>query len=550
MSERVYIFDTTLRDGEQSPGVALTVPEKLEVARQLARLGVDVIEAGFPISSPGDFAAVKAVADEVRGPVITGLARTDRADIDRAWEAVRGAAKPRVHIFIATSEIHMKHKLNKVPTEVITATREAVSYAVSLGAEVEFSAEDATRSDPDFLVRVFREATRAGATILNVPDTVGYTTPGEFGRLIRYLRDHVDVPCFSVHCHNDLGLATANSLAAVEAGATQVECTVNGIGERAGNTSLEEVVMALRTRRERYDCGTGVDTRQIARSSHLVVRLTGMKVQPNKAIVGANAFAHQSGIHQDGVLKMPLTYEIMKPEDVGLVGNSIVLGKLSGRHALQKHLSDLGYELDQAQLKRVFVRFKELADKKRDLSDLDLVALVEDESVGVAEADQGTWTLEEMQFVSGSRVIPTATVLLGTPDGPRKEASSGLGPVDAVFAAIARASGTEPKLLDYDLKAVTSGRDALGEVVLKLGLNGRTAIGHGVSTDVIEASARAYMAAFNKLMGGPATGKPVGEAAKTVGEAVERAAQSLSADGGEPVEYRRAAGQAAGGQSD
>ncbi len=543
MGERVVIFDTTLRDGEQSPGVALTVPEKLEVARQLARLGVDVIEAGFPISSPGDFAAVKAVANEVRGPVIAGLARTGRLDIDRAWEAVRSAARPRIHVFIATSEIHMKHKLNLSPDEVVAATREAVTYAASLGAEVEFSAEDATRSDPDFLVRVFREAARCGATVLNVPDTVGYTTPGEFGRLIRYLREHVDAPCFSVHCHNDLGLATANSLAAIEAGATQVECTINGIGERAGNTSLEEVVMALRTRRERYDRASGVDSRQLVRASHLVSRLTGLKVQANKAIVGANAFSHQSGIHQDGVLKMPLTYEIMKPEDVGLVGNSIVLGKLSGRHALAKHLADLGYELGQAQLKRVFARFKELADKKKDLSDLDLVALVEDEAVGPAAPEEGSWTLTEMQVVSGSKVIPTATVVLGAPDGQRKEASSGLGPVDAVFAAIARASGTQPHVLDYDLKAVTSGQDALGEAVLKLGLNGHSAIGHGVSTDVIEASAKAYMAALNKLIGRAGAGAAATAAAGPA---------TAGTRGGEPVgDHDRAdSRQAAGGQSD
>ncbi len=505
---RVSIFDTTLRDGEQSPGVALTVSEKLEVARQLVRLGVDVIEAGFPISSPGDFAAVKAVAGEVRGVTVAGLARTDRADIDRSWEAVRGAERPRLHIFIATSDIHMVHKLKMSPDEVLRATHEAVAYAAALGAEVEFSAEDATRSDPDFLVRVFREAARGGATILNVPDTVGYTTPQEFAALIRHLRERVEGPrgtdlCFSVHCHDDLGLATANSLAAIEAGATQVECTVNGIGERAGNASLEEVVMALRTRRGRYDRTTGVDPRQITRTSHLVSRLTGLKVQPNKAIVGANAFAHQSGIHQDGVLKNALTYEIMRPEDVGLVASSIVLGKLSGRHALSAHLADLGYDLDEERLRRVFTRFKELADKKKEVNDLDLLALVEEEAGGVDGQKREQWVLEELQVVSGSKVIPTATVVLNSPTGVRKEASSGLGPVDAVFAAIARATGSSPKLLEYDLKAVTGGQDALGEVVLRLGINGKSALGRGVSTDVIEASARAFVAALNKLLAFP-----------------------------------------------
>ncbi len=505
---RVSIFDTTLRDGEQSPGVALTVSEKLEVARQLVRLGVDVIEAGFPISSPGDFASVKAVASEVRGVTVAGLARTDRADIDRSWEAVRGAERPRLHIFIATSDIHMVHKLKMSPDEVLRATHEAVAYAAALGAEVEFSAEDATRSDPDFLVRVFREAARGGATILNVPDTVGYTTPQEFAALIRHLRERVEGPrgtdlCFSVHCHDDLGLATANSLAAIEAGATQVECTVNGIGERAGNASLEEVVMALRTRRGRYDRTTGVDPRQITRTSHLVSRLTGLKVQPNKAIVGANAFAHQSGIHQDGVLKNALTYEIMRPEDVGLVASSIVLGKLSGRHALSAHLADLGYDLDEERLRRVFTRFKELADKKKEVNDLDLLALVEEEAGGVDGQKREQWVLEELQVVSGSKVIPTATVVLNSPTGVRKEASSGLGPVDAVFAAIARATGSSPKLLEYDLKAVTGGQDALGEVVLRLGINGKSALGRGVSTDVIEASARAFVAALNKLLAFP-----------------------------------------------
>ncbi|MHB8946660.1 MAG: 2-isopropylmalate synthase [Bacillota bacterium] len=506
---RVVIFDTTLRDGEQSPGVALTVSEKLEVARQLVRLGVDVIEAGFPISSPGDFAAVKAVADEVRGVTVAGLARTGRADVERAWEAVRGAERPRIHIFIATSEIHMVHKLGMTPDEVIRETRASVALAASLGAEVEFSAEDATRSDPEFLVRVFSEAARAGATILNVPDTVGYTTPREYGALIRTLRERVEGAdgrgrpggplCFSVHCHDDLGLATANSLTAIEAGASQVECTVNGIGERAGNTSLEEVIMALRTRRGLYARTTGVDPRQITRASHLVSRLTGMKVQPNKAIVGANAFAHQSGIHQDGVLKNALTYEIMRPEDVGLAANSIVLGKLSGRHALATHLARLGYELDEERLKAVFARFKALADKKKEVRDLDLMALVEEEVVGPEGGQEDRWTLEELQVVSGSKVIPTATVLLNSPTGPRKEACSGLGPVDAAFAAIARAAGCAPTLLEYDLRAVTSGQDALGEVVLRLGLDGRTALGRGVSTDVIEASARAYVAALNKL---------------------------------------------------
>ena len=505
MSRRVRIFDTTLRDGEQSPGFGLTAEQKLEVAHQLSKLGVDVIEAGFPIASPGDFEGVKAIAEQVRGPVIAGLARANRADIERCYEAVRNAQKPRIHTFIATSPIHMEHKLRKKPDEVIQAAREAVAFAKSFGVEVEFSAEDATRSDWNFLTQVFTVAARAGATVLNVPDTVGYTTPKEMFDLFRHLIDHVDAPegvIFSCHCHNDLGLAVANSLAAVEAGATQIECTINGIGERAGNAALEEIVMAMRTRHDRYGFDTGIDTREIYRTSRQLQSMTGVGVQPNKAIVGANAFAHESGIHQDGMLKHHLTYEIMRPEDVGVPATALVLGKHSGRHAFRARLEQLGYILTEQEIDGAFKRFKEVADRKKSVTDFDLEAIVSDEQANHRVAE--VCRLESFQVVSGNQTVPTATVRLIYDGEPRQEAASGDGPVDALFNAIDRAAGFSGQLLEYRLKAVTGGQDALGEVSVRVRSGDRVASGRGTSTDVIEASARAYLNAVNKILSGAA----------------------------------------------
>ncbi|MCG0240001.1 MAG: 2-isopropylmalate synthase [Firmicutes bacterium] len=502
MSRRIYIFDTTLRDGEQSPGFSMTPEEKLQVARQLARLGVDVIEAGFPASSPGDFASVQQIAREVDGPVIAGLARCNRADIEAAARALKDARRPRIHTFIATSPIHMEKKLRMKPEEVVQRVREMVAYAASFGMEVEFSAEDATRSDWRFLAQVFTVAARAGARILNAPDTVGYTTPKEIYDLFRYLKEHVDAPdgvIFSTHNHNDLGLAVANTLAAIEAGAEQVEGTINGIGERAGNVALEEVVMAIRTRHDRYPFHTGIRTTEIYRTSKLVQTVTGVSVQPNKAIVGANAFAHESGIHQDGVLKDRSTYEIMRPEDVGVPESTLVLGKHSGRHALRRRLEELGYHLSEEEIDRAFARFKELADRKKYITDHDLEAIVGEEQQKTGEALK----LESFQVVSGTQTLPTATARVVLASGEvRQEAASGDGPVDALYRAIDRAAGFQGRLLQYELKAVTEGQDALGEVTVRVMSEGRVALGRGVSTDVIEASARAYVAALSKLMSG------------------------------------------------
>ncbi len=505
MTRRIHIFDTTLRDGEQSPGFGLNAEQKLEVANQLARLGVDVIEAGFPIASPGDFEGVRQIAEKVKGPTIAGLARANPTDIERCYQAVKNAAKPRIHTFIATSPIHMQHKLRKKPEEVVQAAREAVAFAKSFGCEVEFSAEDATRSDWSFLTQIFTVAARAGATILNVPDTVGYTTPQEYFSLIRHLIDHVDAPegvIFSVHCHNDLGMAVANTLAALEAGATQVECTVNGIGERAGNAALEEIVMAMRVRQDRLGFETGINTQEIYRSSRLLQNMTGVSVQPNKAIVGANAFAHESGIHQDGMLKHHTTYEIMRPDDVGVPATALVLGKHSGRHAFRARLEQLGYTLTEAEIDSAFLRFKDLADRKKSVSDFDLEAIVGDEQAN--RSVQEVCRLESFQVVSGNNTVPTATVRIHREGGVSQEAASGDGPVDALYNAIDRATGFEGQLLDYRLKAVTGGQDALGEVSVRVKSGDRIAAGRGTSTDVIEASARAYMNAVNKILSGAA----------------------------------------------
>jgi 2-isopropylmalate synthase len=506
MSRRVQVFDTTLRDGEQSPGFGLTAEQKLEMARQIARLGVDVIEAGFPIASPGDFAAVKAIAENIEGPVIAGMARAGKQDIDACYEALKNAKKPRVHIVLATSPIHMEHKLRKKPEEVVRMAREMVAYAKSLGMEVEFCAEDATRSNWSFLTQILTVAVRAGATILNVPDTVGYTTPKEYYDLFRHLIEHVDAPegvIFSAHCHNDLGMAVANTMAALEAGAQQFEATINGIGERAGNAALEEVVMAMHTRKDRYGFQTGIDTREIYRTSRLLQSLTGVSVQPNKAIVGANAFAHEAGIHQDGVLKHRATYEIMRPEDVGLPASSLVLGKHSGRHAFRNRLEQLGYRLTEEQIDAAFKRFKEVADRKKQVSDLDLEAIVCDEQASRSVTE--VFKLESFQVVTGNHTLPTATVRVVGEDGQaRQEAASGDGPVDALYNAIDRATGFKGSLREYWSKAVTGGGDALVEVTVWVESGNRKASGRSASTDVIEASARAYLTAVNKVLSGAA----------------------------------------------
>ena len=500
-TRHIRIFDTTLRDGEQAPGATLNRGEKLEIAHQLAKLRVDIIEAGFPIASPDDFEAVKAIATEVKGPRIAGLARAIDKDIRVCWDAVKVAEVPRIHTFISTSPVHMKYQIKKTPEQVLADTRAMVSLARDLasthaGADVEFSAMDASRSEPEFLAQVLAVAVECGATTINVPDTVGYAVPDEFGGLIRELfrlapslRDvHV-----SVHCHNDLGLATANSLAAVRAGATQVECAVNGIGERAGNASLEEVVMAIRTRGDSFDCETTVDAKEIARSSRLVSTLTGYQIQRNKAIVGRNAFAHESGIHQAGVLNEASTFEIMTPADVGLADNDIVLGKHSGRHALRAKLAELGYSLSDAELSDAFKRFKDVADKKKRVTVLDLEALVSEE---IREREDH-FTLTSFVNQSGSAIIPTSQVEVLVRGELKKGRSFSNGSVESVFAAIDDAVGISGSLADYQVRAISSGKDSLAEVRVAVEVNGRSFNGQAVSFDVMEASAKAYVRAVN-----------------------------------------------------
>ncbi len=502
MSDRVLIFDTTLRDGEQSPGAALTSAEKLEVARALARLGVDVIEAGFPSASPDDFAAVRAIAAEVGArdgaPIICGLARANTADLDRAWAAVRVAARPRLHTFLATSDLHLVHKLRLTRAQVLATVAESVAYARKLCADVEFSPEDATRSDPAFLHEVLDAAVRAGATTLNIPDTVGYTTPEEMGSLIAGIRARVpERVVISVHCHDDLGLAAANTLAGLRAGARQAEVTLNGIGERAGNTSLEEVVMAIHTRAARYGLRTGIDTTQLVRASRLVSTLTGMTVAPNKAIVGANAFAHEAGIHQDGMLKHEATYEIMRPETVGAGATRLVLGKHSGRHALAARLAELGHDLEGDALDAAFARFKALADKKKHIGDADLAAIV---TAGLAQPPE-TWALDALQVGCGTTGMPTATVRLRGPDGQSHlRATIGTGPVDATFKAIDAVTGSATLLVELAVHSVTEGIDALGEVSVRIRGDGEVFHGHGADTDIVVASAKAYLAAINRML--------------------------------------------------
>lgn len=524
--EKLVIFDTTLRDGEQSPGATLNIEEKLEIARQLSRLGVDVCEAGFPIASPGDFEAVRRIAEEV-GPltegrktgqpmVIAGLSRANEADIDRAYEAIKDAPRHRIHTFLATSDIHLKHKLKIDREECIEQVIRAVRHAKSKCDDVEFSPEDAGRSDPEFLTVVLGEAIKAGATTLNIPDTVGYTTPEEFGWLIKYLIENTpgaDQVTWSTHCHNDLGLATANTLAGIHNGARQVEVTVNGIGERAGNTSLEEVVMAVHTRPQNFIVETNLDTTQITRTSRMVSAYTGMPIQPNKAIVGANAFAHEAGIHQDGMLKHHTTYEIMQPETVGLHSSSLVLGKHSGRHAFRKRLEEMGYgDLNKAELNKAFDRFKRLADKKKVVTEPDLEAIITDEFYQPEEI----WKLNDIHVVCGDNVKATATVTLTDPNGTElMDAAIGTGPVDAVYKAINRIVNVPNTLTEFVVQAVTEGIDAMGEVTIRIQPESaedyttnpqtgaqvtRTFSGHGASTDIIVASARAYMSALNKML--------------------------------------------------
>jgi len=498
MTKKIKIFDTTLRDGEQTPGVNLNIQEKLEIARQLERLGVDIIEAGFAIASPGDFEAVSAVAAEMKNTTVASLCRAVEKDIDRAWEAVKHAVSPRIHTFIATSDIHMKYKLKMTEDEVLERAVAMVKYAKKYCSNVEFSAEDAGRTRPEFLYRILEAVIAAGATCVNVPDTVGYTTPVEFGALIKGVMQNVkgiEKVDVSVHCHNDLGMAVANTLAAIENGATQVECTINGLGERAGNASMEEVVMALTTRKNYYNVTHNIDTKQIYRTSKLVSSLTGVAVQPNKAIVGANAFAHESGIHQHGVLSEKSTYEIMTPESIGLKQNRMVLGKLSGRHAFEERLKEMGYFLDAEAINKAFAKFKDLADKKKVVLDEDIQALVEERVSEVPEVYQ----LVSFQISSGNKLISTATVELMRDETVKTEAATGDGPIDAAFNAIERCANMELTLVDYGLRAVTGGKDALGEVTVKVSNGKKTYLGRGISTDVIEASIKAYLNAINRM---------------------------------------------------
>jgi 2-isopropylmalate synthase len=498
--DRVRIFDTTLRDGEQSPGISLNRQEKLEIAHQLARLGVDIIEAGFPIASPGDFDAVEAIAREVHGPVICGLARTGFQDIDAAWNAVKDSERPRIHTFISTSDIHITHQLQTTREDVKGQARAAVAHARQYCDDVEFSPMDATRADLEFTAEVLQIALDEGATTINVPDTVGYSMPDEYAamwrELYRLVPDLAKVVT-SVHCHNDLGLAVANSFAGVTAGARQVECAVNGIGERAGNASLEEIVMLMHTRESSVGVWTGANTREIARTSRLVSRLTGYPVQPNKAIVGRNAFAHESGIHQDGVLKERTTYEIMDATTIGLETNSIVLGKHSGRHALRNALEELGFSVDGAALNSAFKRFKELADKKKKVTALDLEAIVSDEMKQAPAA----FEIESFEVEASNVRAPLAKVTVRMPDGGLGSGSfTGDGPVDAFFSAINAAIGHDARLKEFHVSAVTGGRDALGEVTVLLELDGQVSSGVGVSTDILEASGKAYLRAISNVL--------------------------------------------------
>ena len=500
--EKVKFLDTTLRDGEQSAGIGMTQEEKMEIAKQLERLQVDIIEAGFAASSPGDWQAVNNIAREVRSPVIASLARAHPNDVDLAWEAIKVAERPRIHVFLSSSEIHVMHQLRKNREEVMDMAVSMVQRAKGYCDDVEFSPMDATRTDPDYLYQMLEAVIRAGATTINIADTVGYAIPSNFGQLLKNIQERVagvEKVTLSVHCHNDLGLAVSNSLAAIEAGARQVEGCINGIGERAGNASLEEIIMALDTRKDLFQVDIGIDTTQIYPSSKLVSRITGMAVQANKAVVGENAFRHASGIHQDGVLKDRSTYEVMQPERVGVPGNSLVLGKLSGRAGLQARLEALGFKLDRDEITKVFESFKELADKKREVTDRDLEILMDEEKR--VSGEPISYSLDQVHFSSGDHDIPTATVRLIDPEGnANTDASTGNGPVDAVCKAIDRVVGCSNKLSEFNVQAVTEGVDSIGTVTIRIENAGRTFSGRGASTDIIVASAKAYLSAVNRML--------------------------------------------------
>lgn len=505
MPEKIIIFDTTLRDGEQSPGASLSIAEKLEIAHQLASLGVDVIEAGFPVSSPAQFKATACVAEQVAGPVIAGLARANQNDIQAAGKAIAPAKNKRIHTFIATSPIHMEHKLRKTSDEVLKMAIEAVKYAKTFVDDVEFSPEDACRSDMSFLIEILTAVIEAGATTLNIPDTVGYILPYEYGRIIAQLKANVpniDNCIISTHCHNDLGMAVANSLAGVRNGARQVECTVNGMGERAGNAALEEIVMAIHTRADFFGKAdpqallTNINTKEIHRTSQLVSRLTGFVIQPNKAIVGANAFAHEAGVHVDGILKERTTYEIMTPESIGLGGSRMVLGRHTGRHGFTDRCKQLGFKLTKQELEQAYQRFLEIADKKKEVFDEDIAAIINDE-IRVVEQ---VYELQYLHVACGTGTLPTASVKIRTKDKTKQAAACGDGPVDAAYEAIREATGQSPKLENYSIRAVTGGKEALGEATVRITENGRTYIGRGISTDIIEASAKAYIDAINRMV--------------------------------------------------
>ena len=499
---RIEFFDTTLRDGEQSPGVALNMEEKLQIARQLEKLGVDIIEAGFPITSPGDFQAVKLIAEQIKNTTVAALARAQAGDIERAYEAIQYAEKPRIHTFLATSPIHMKYKLKKNPDEVLEQAKFAVEFAKSKVSDVEFSAEDASRSDIDFLAKVFSAAIKAGATVLNIPDTVGYSMPDEFALFVKKIMektDGIEKVKVSVHCHNDLGLAVANSLAAVKVGIHQIECAINGLGERAGNAALEELAMSLHTRKDFYGVETGIVTREIARTSSLVSRLSGVVVQHNKAIIGKNAFAHESGIHQDGVLKERSTYEIMSPDSIGLDMNTIVLGKHSGRHAVRQSMQDLGIEVSEERFQKLFEEFKLLAEKKKVITSGDLFALADAPETGEQ------LILNYWQVISGNNLKATATIGLWHKNGDKNDeelikAAYGDGPVAAAYKAIDKIIGVEGSLLNYSLQAIDRGEDSQGEVTVTVKLGDHKVGGRGISTDIIEASVKAYLQAVNRAI--------------------------------------------------
>jgi 2-isopropylmalate synthase len=496
MMRTIRIFDTTLRDGEQSPGCSMNVDEKISMAKQLVKLGVDIIEAGFPIASPGDFAAVKRIANEVPGTIIAGLARAKEEDIRRAWEAVKDAPKHRIHTFHSTSDIHLKYQFRVSRDEALKRSVAMVRLARSLAEDVEFSPMDATRTELSYLIEVVQAVIEAGASTVNIPDTVGYTTPSEFGAMIRAIKEKIgNSAVIAVHCHNDLGLAVANSLAAIRNGAGQVECTINGIGERAGNCSMEEVVMNLATRKDFYKATTNINTKEIIRTSRLLTRITGMYVQPNKAIVGANAFAHESGIHQDGLLKEKMTYEIMRPADIGLKQMELILGKHSGRHAFKTRLQELGYDLSPEDIESAFVKFKHLADQKKEIFDEDIETLVAEEF----SKTPAVFRLMDLKVASGMGVVPKSTVKMKIRGRSVQKTAKGDGPVDATYKAIAGMTKTKSNLLKFDVKGITGGTDALGEVVVTLEENGKNARGQGADTDIIVAAAKAYINALNKI---------------------------------------------------